>query len=78
MLDALVATRGRVIGRAELTRRSGMAGLSERRVDAVLVEVRRALGEDALVTVRGRGWMIAPEVDVSLAEDSGRDTASSA
>ena len=58
--EALVRAGGRVVGRTELARASGLAGLSPRRVDAVLVALRRRLGPDAVVTVRGRGWMLAP------------------
>ena len=59
VLGALVAHRGRVIGRAELSRLAGLTELSERRCDSVLVGIRRVLGSDAIVTVRRRGWMLA-------------------
>lgn len=64
VLRALVDCRGRVVGRRELSRRAGIADLSERRCDSLLVGVRRALGADAIRTVRGRGWMIeAADID---------------
>lgn len=66
-MAVLVANRRRVIGRRELARLSGMAELSDRRCDSVLVGVRRVLGPDAIVTVRSRGWMLA-EHAVPLAE----------
>ena len=68
MLAVLVANRRRVVGRRELARAAGLAELSERRCDSVLVGVRRMLGPDSIVTVRSRGWMIA-EHAVDLAEE---------
>ncbi len=62
MLAVLVANRRRVVGRLELARASGLAGLNQRRCDSVLVGLRRALGADAIVTVRSRGWMLADHV----------------
>ena len=59
MLAVLVANRRRVVGRRELARQAGLAELSERRCDSVLVGVRRMLGPDSIVTVRSRGWMLA-------------------
>ncbi len=59
MLSVLVANRGRVLGRRELARQAGMANLSERRCDGVLVGLRRFLGPDAITTVRSRGWMLS-------------------
>ena len=62
MLAVLVANRRRVVGRLELARASGLAGLNQRRCDSVLVGLRRALGADAIVTVRTRGSMLADHV----------------
>ena len=61
MLGVLLANRGRVISRRELARRAGLADLSERRCDSLLVAIRRALGPKAVVTVRSRGWMLSDE-----------------
>lgn len=58
VLSALVANRGRVLGRVELSRLAGLSELSERRCDSVLVGIRRVLGADSIVTVRRRGWML--------------------
>lgn len=58
VLEVLRAAAGRVVSRAELASAAGLSGLSERRVDGVLVRLRRALPEGALLTVRGRGWAL--------------------
>ena len=60
MLAVLVENSHRVVSRRELSRLAGLEGLSERRCDSVLVQIRRHLGADALTTVRGRGWRLVP------------------
>lgn len=60
VLRVLVDRAGRVTGRHDLNRLAGLDG-SERRCDAALVLVRRALGEGAVVTIRRRGWMLREE-----------------
>ena len=64
VLAVLEAACGRVVGRTELARAAGLADLSPRRVDGVLVRLRRVLPDGALVTVRGRGWALLPAPDV--------------
>jgi DNA-binding winged helix-turn-helix (wHTH) protein len=61
VLNVLLINRGRVISRRELARRAGLADLSERRCDSLLVAIRRALGPKSVVTVRSRGWMLSNE-----------------
>jgi DNA-binding winged helix-turn-helix (wHTH) protein len=56
VLRVLVNADGKVVGRSELARQSGLDTLSARRVDSVLVNIRRAVGDEHIVTVRGRGW----------------------
>ena len=50
--------RDRVLSRAEIARRAGIAGLSDRRCDALIVGIRRQIGADRVRTVRRRGWML--------------------
>jgi len=50
---------GRVVSRAELARAAGIADLGPRRCDALMVDIRRLVGAERLVTVRRRGWMLA-------------------
>ena len=72
VLGVLVGQHGRVIDRATLRRDAGLDDLSARRCDALLVGVRRALGRDAVVTVRRRGWRLSPDaVAVAVALTSG-------
>lgn len=59
VLAVLVANQRRVVGRREISRAAGLAELSERRCDSLLVGIRRVLGSDSVVTVRSRGWMLA-------------------
>ena len=61
VLEVLVRFSGRVVSRHELARQSGLADRSERRCDAILVEIRRVLGADSIRTVRSRGWMLSPQ-----------------
>lgn len=68
MLSALLANRGRVVSRRDLSRQSGLADLSERRIDGVLVGLRRRLGAEAIVTVRSRGWMLSDAAAEAAAE----------
>ncbi len=58
VLGVLVEAPGRVLSRTELARRAGLRRLSERRIDAVIVSLRRLLGADSITTVRRRGWML--------------------
>jgi uroporphyrinogen-III synthase len=58
--EALEQTPGRVVSRAELARRAGIADLSARRCDSLIVGIRRRIGPGRVQTVRQRGWMLVP------------------
>lgn len=60
MYEVLASNVGRVLSRAELARRAGLADLSSRRCDSLIVGIRRAIGAERVVTVRRRGWMLVP------------------
>lgn len=74
VLEVLLADCGKVVSRRDLARRAGLTDLSERRCDSLLVGVRRALGTDAIVTVRSRGWMLTPTAHAAAEQccDGGR------
>ncbi|MFW2333320.1 helix-turn-helix domain-containing protein [Ilumatobacter sp.] len=58
VFDVLAANAGRVVSRQELARRAGLADLSTRRCDSLIVGIRRGVGPDRVRTVRRRGWML--------------------
>ncbi len=62
MLSALVDSGGRVVDRDRLRREAGLRDLNDRSCDSALVGIRRALGPEAVVTVRRRGWRLNPDV----------------
>ena len=61
MLAVLVEQQGRIIDRDGLRLHAGLKDLNVRRCESALVGVRRALGNDAVVTVRRRGWRLSPD-----------------
>ena len=58
VLGVLVRAQGRVVSRATILRLGQLRHLAERRCDSCIVAIRRALGADAVITVRGRGWRL--------------------
>jgi hypothetical protein len=56
--QVLESNAGRVLSRVELARRAGIAELSERRCDSLIVGIRRCVGPERVRTVRRRGWML--------------------
>lgn len=62
VLEVLHERRGRVVSRREVARAAGLADRCARRPDAVISDLRRHLGADSIVTVRGRGWMLMSAV----------------
>jgi len=55
VLRVLIDRAGRITSREDLNKLAGLSG-SQRRCEAVLVNLRRALGDGAIVTIRRRGW----------------------
>lgn len=68
VLAVLVRAQGRVVGRATILRLAGLVNLSERRCDTSMVAIRRVLGEDAVRTVRRRGWLLEEHAVVAAKE----------
>ena len=58
VFDVLAANAGRVISRQELARRAGLADLSPRRCDSLIVGIRQRVGAERVRTVRRRGWIL--------------------
>lgn len=58
VFEVLEQHRGRVLSRQEIARRAGIADLSARRCDSLIVGIRRRVGRDRIRTVRRRGWML--------------------
>lgn len=67
VLAVLLGRCGRVVDRSSLRHEAGLTGLSPRRCEAALVRLRAVLGEDAIVTVRRRGWMLRSEAHPAAA-----------
>jgi DNA-binding response OmpR family regulator len=61
LLAVLMARQGRVVTRTELARATGLRADQTRRVDAMLIEVRRELAGQGLElrNVRSRGWIVS-------------------
>ena len=59
ILAVFIYNEGRIVSRRELARQAGLAELNTRRCDSLLVTLRKSLGQDAIITVRQRGWMLA-------------------
>jgi len=57
VLRVLIDRTGKITSREDLNKLSGLSG-SQRRCEAVLVNLRKTLGEGAIVTIRRRGWML--------------------
>ena len=57
VLRVLVDRSGKITSRDDLNKLAGLSG-SQRRCEAVLVNLRKTLGDGAIVTIRRRGWML--------------------
>ncbi|MCX6527269.1 MAG: winged helix-turn-helix domain-containing protein [Actinobacteria bacterium] len=58
VLRVFIDNAGRIVGRATLQRSAGLQHCTERRCDGVVSNLRRMLGDTAIITVRSRGWML--------------------
>lgn len=58
-LNVLLANRGRVVSREELSSALGLA--RPRSVDVILSSLRREVGREFLRNVRSRGWIVVAE-----------------
>jgi DNA-binding winged helix-turn-helix (wHTH) protein len=63
VLEVLVSRAGTVVSRDTIRRLADLRQFSQRRCDSAIVAIRRTLGNDSVVTVRGRGWMLRPECE---------------
>jgi DNA-binding winged helix-turn-helix (wHTH) protein len=61
-------SRGTVVSRADLIRDAGLADLSPRRCEGIILSLRRILGPDSILNLRRRGWRLAVEVATSTAD----------
>ena len=67
VLAVLLGHHGRVVDRSSLRQEAGLTELGPRRCEAALVRLRAVLGDDAIVTVRRRGWMLQREAIAAAA-----------
>lgn len=65
VLEVLADRAGTVVSRDTIRRLADLRQFSERRCDSAIVAIRRTLGNDSVVTVRGRGWMLQSESENS-------------
>ena len=67
VLAVLLGHHGRVVDRSSLRHEAGLRELGPRRCEAALVRLRAVLGDDAIVTVRRRGWMLRSDARTAAA-----------
>ncbi len=69
ILLALRSAPDRVLSRTELARAAGLSSAKGRRVDALLVSIRRSLDNESIINIRNRGWrlVIGAESDSTCA-----------
>jgi len=61
VLTVLADRAGTVVSRDTIRRLAELRQFSHRRCDSAVVAIRRAISNNAVVTVRGRGWMLSAE-----------------
>ncbi len=76
ILQALRASTNRVLSRSELAKTAGLGSSQGRRVDVLLVNIRRTLVNESLVNVRNRGWRLLPTALPSAPQDAGHSVGS--
>lgn len=60
LLGLLIENQGRVLSRVELSNALGLA--RERSVDVILTGLRRIIRREFVRNVRGRGWILEPDL----------------
>jgi DNA-binding winged helix-turn-helix (wHTH) protein len=63
VLQVLADRAGTVVSRDTIRRLADLREFSQRRCDSAIVAIRRTLGNDSVITVRGRGWMLQSECE---------------
>ncbi len=58
ILLTLRSATHRVVSRNELARAAGLNSTQGRRVDVLLVRIRRTLDDESIVNIRNRGWRL--------------------
>lgn len=61
ILRVLTESPQRIVGRESLVRLAGLDNESARRADGSVVVLRRAMGQNSIINVRARGWMLSDE-----------------
>ena len=61
VLSVIVENAGRIVSRTTIRRSVGLQHYTERRCDDVVSSLRTMLGDNAMITVCSRGWMLRPD-----------------
>jgi DNA-binding winged helix-turn-helix (wHTH) protein len=66
VLTLMAQRPGHVFTTEELATKLRLPALTPRRADVIMGGINDVLGEDAVVTVPRRGWMLAPYLDAPV------------